>query len=297
MEFNQQVIEEFRTHGGRVGGMFEGAPLLLLNAVGARTGRPLTTPAVYLRDGDRIVVFASNAGLPKNPGWYHNLLADPRLTVEIGTGDGGVESFAADAEPLAGDERDRLYQVQSDRDPAFAAYQAGTTRTIPVIVLNRLDLASAPERNRAIGDYLVRVHDELRGELAAVRDEVDEFLAGRAGPPSGSLSPSLALHCVSFCDALHIHHTREDGTFSSFEKQFPELAPALDRLRGEHHVVARALTELQALLSGTNVGGATAGDTDKTDADTIRGELTRLAADLEAHFAYEEQQLLPVLKR
>jgi deazaflavin-dependent oxidoreductase (nitroreductase family) len=267
--------------------MFEGTPLVLLNTVGARTGRPHTTPAVYLTDGDRIVVFASNAGQPKNPGWYHNLLADPRLTVEIGTGDGGVESYAADAEPLNGHERDRLYRAQSERDPAFTAYQAGTTRVIPVVALNRLDLASDPERNRAIGDYLVRVHDELRGELSAVRQEVGDFLAGRAEPPSGGLAPSLTLHCLTLCDALHVHHTREDGTFSSFGKQFPELAPALDRLRREHHVVARALTDLQSLLA----------DAGKTDAEKVRSELTRLTADLEAHFAYEEQQLLPVLRR
>ncbi|WP_326821034.1 nitroreductase family deazaflavin-dependent oxidoreductase [Streptosporangium sp. NBC_01756] len=138
-EFNQFVMDEFRANGGRVGGMFEGAPLVLLTTTGARSGRPHTNPAVCLRDGDRVLVFASNAGGPRNPAWYHNLLADPRVTVAIGTGDGDIETYTAEAVPLEGDERDRLYAVQSGLDPAFAAYQAGTTRVIPVIALNRLD--------------------------------------------------------------------------------------------------------------------------------------------------------------
>jgi deazaflavin-dependent oxidoreductase (nitroreductase family) len=98
--FNQQIIDEFRTNEGRVGGMFEGAPLVLLSTTGARTGRPHTNPAAYMRDGERILVFASNAGRPKNPDWYHNLLADSRVTIEIGIGDGGVETYAAEAVPL-----------------------------------------------------------------------------------------------------------------------------------------------------------------------------------------------------
>ena len=79
---------------------------LLLSTPGARTGRPHTNPAAYQRYGERILVFASNAGGPKNPDWYHNLLADPQVTVEIGTGDGGVETYAAEAVPLEGEERD-----------------------------------------------------------------------------------------------------------------------------------------------------------------------------------------------
>jgi deazaflavin-dependent oxidoreductase (nitroreductase family) len=281
--FNQQIIEEFRANAGRVGGMFEGAPLVLLHTAGAKTGRLRTNPAVYLADGDRILVFASNAGQAKNPDWYANLLADPRVTVEIGVDD-GVETYAANAVPLEGEERDRFYRLQAGRNPAFAAYQSGTTRTIPVIALNRLDLAADPARNRAIGEYLVRVHDELRGELATVRKEVDEFLGGRT--VAVRLGKQLSTHCLAFCDALRVHHTREDGAFTEFEKQFPELRPALDRLRREHHVVAGTLTELQALLA--NLGA--------TDADRVRDELERLASGLEEHFAYEEEQLLPALR-
>ncbi|MEV4750746.1 nitroreductase/quinone reductase family protein [Streptosporangium amethystogenes subsp. fukuiense] len=293
-EFNRLVIDEFRANGGRVGGMFEGAPLVLLTTTGARSGRPHTNPAVYLRDGDRVLVFASNAGLPKNPGWYHNLVADPRVMVTIGTADGGTETYAAEAVPLEGDERDRLYAVQAELDPAFAAYQAGTTRVIPVIALHRLNLAADPARNRAIGEHLRTVHDRLRRELASVRRDVDAFLAGHAEPyaagtPAPRLGEELARHCLTFCGALHAHHTNENGAFTVFEKEFPELAPALDRLRREHHLVAQALTDLQALLADLTSGTATA------DADRLRAELERLARDLEEHFAYEERHLLPAL--
>lgn len=134
-EFNRLIIEEFRAHGGRVGGMFEGAPLVLLTTLGARTGKRRTTPAAYARDGERLLVFASNAGGPAHPAWYFNLLADNRVTVEIGTEEGTVHTFAARAEPLRGEERDHQYSLQAARDPGFAAYQAGTDRTIPVIAL------------------------------------------------------------------------------------------------------------------------------------------------------------------
>lgn len=167
-EFNRLIIEEFRANGGRVGGMFEGAPLVLLTTLGARSGKRRTNPAAYARDGERLLVFASNAGGPAHPGWYFNLLADNRVTVEIGTEEGGVMTFSARAEPLQGEERDHQYALQAARDPGFAAYQAGTDRTIPVIALHPLNLTD-PARNRAIGEELVRVHAQLRAELATLR--------------------------------------------------------------------------------------------------------------------------------
>ncbi|WP_455713175.1 nitroreductase/quinone reductase family protein [Streptomyces zaomyceticus] len=118
-DFNQRVIEEFRANGGRVGGMFEGAALLLLTTTGARSGRAHTTPAVYVRDGARLLVFASNAGGPKHPAWFHNLRADPHVTVELGTPEGAVERFAATSVVTEGEERDRLYAEQTARDPAW----------------------------------------------------------------------------------------------------------------------------------------------------------------------------------
>jgi deazaflavin-dependent oxidoreductase (nitroreductase family) len=135
-DWNRQIIEEFRVNGGNVGGPFEGAPLLLLTTTGARSGQPRTTPTMYLPDGDRLIIFASKAGAPTNPDWYHNLLAHPQATVEVGNGS-VIETFEATATPVTGEERDRLYAKQAKLYPGFAEYQAKTTRVIPVIALER----------------------------------------------------------------------------------------------------------------------------------------------------------------
>ena len=131
-DFNAAIIEEFRAHGGKVGGPFEGATLLLLTTTGAKSGEPRTTPVVYLADGESLVIFASKAGAPTNPAWYHNLLAHPTATVEVGT-----ETFPVRTRAAEGEERDRLYERQVARAPQFADYQAKTTRMIPVVVLER----------------------------------------------------------------------------------------------------------------------------------------------------------------
>lgn len=129
-DFNAQVIEEFRANAGRVGGPFENQPLLLLHHTGARTGAERINPLVYLRDGDRYVIFASKGGAPTNPGWYHNLKAQPEVTIEV-----GAESLSAVASEATGDERDRLFTAQAERFPQFADYQRKTDRRIPVIAL------------------------------------------------------------------------------------------------------------------------------------------------------------------
>jgi deazaflavin-dependent oxidoreductase (nitroreductase family) len=129
-DFNAQIIEEFRANDGRVGGMFEGTTLLLLHHVGARTGTNRINPLAYDRDGDRYVIFASKAGAPTNPDWYHNLKAHPDVSVEVGTDTIGVVATEA-----TGDERDRLFRHQAERSPSFAEYEAKTDRVIPVIVL------------------------------------------------------------------------------------------------------------------------------------------------------------------
>jgi deazaflavin-dependent oxidoreductase (nitroreductase family) len=131
-DFNKGVIEEFRANGGRVGGMFDGAPLLLLTSVGAKSGASRTTPLMYLPDGERLVIFASKAGAPTNPAWYHNLLANPSATVEV-----GVDTFDVDVSIAAGEERERLFNQQSALMPQFADYAQKTTRQIPVVVLER----------------------------------------------------------------------------------------------------------------------------------------------------------------
>ena len=129
-DFNAQIIEEFRANGGRVSGMFEGTPLLLLHHTGARSGTRRINPLVYQRDGDRYVIFASKAGAPTNPDWYHNLIAHPNATIEL-----GAETIEVLASEAVGEERDRLFEAQVERFPQFAEYAQKTTRVIPVIVL------------------------------------------------------------------------------------------------------------------------------------------------------------------
>jgi F420H(2)-dependent quinone reductase len=127
-EHNRKLIEEFRANGRRLGDR----SLLLLTTIGRRSGRPRTTPMMFERDGDRLLVFASNAGAPKHPDWYLNLQADPHVTVEV---DG--EEYRATAVVTEGEERDRLFAGTIERYPFFADHQAAVTRTIPVVALLR----------------------------------------------------------------------------------------------------------------------------------------------------------------
>ena len=131
-DYNRRLIEEFRAHGGKVSGYFEHTPLLLLTTTGARSGERRTTPMGYLPDGDRLIVWASNGGAPTHPDWYHNLLAHPHVTVEVGT-----DTFDAVAVVTAGAERDRLWTQGVAVYPQLAEAQAKTTRLIPVIALSR----------------------------------------------------------------------------------------------------------------------------------------------------------------
>ncbi len=133
-EFNQQVISEFRANQGKVGGQLANMPVLLLTTTGAKSGRALTRPLVYTTDRDRIVVIASFAGAPNNPPWYHNLVANPEATVELGS-----ERFQVRAEVTSGEERQRLFNRQAEQMSIFADYQKKTPRQIPVIVLKRID--------------------------------------------------------------------------------------------------------------------------------------------------------------
>jgi deazaflavin-dependent oxidoreductase (nitroreductase family) len=131
--YNAALIDEFRQNGGRVTGMFEGRPLVLLTTTGAKSGTKRTTPVVYTTDGDNVVVIASKRGAPTNPDWYHNLVTNPAVTVEL-----AGESYEARARVAQGDERERLWRAQADRMPNFDEYQNATTRQIPVVVLERV---------------------------------------------------------------------------------------------------------------------------------------------------------------
>ncbi|MBV6399751.1 MAG: F420H(2)-dependent quinone reductase [Anaerolineales bacterium] len=132
-DWNQKVIDEFRSNQGKVGGHFEGKTLLLLHTTGAKSQKPRINPAAYVKDGDRYVVIASMGGAPTNPDWYYNIVANPSVTVEAGT-----EKFQAEAKVMSDEpERTRLYNKMAEMMPAFNEYRQKTKRVIPVIVLER----------------------------------------------------------------------------------------------------------------------------------------------------------------
>lgn len=142
-DYNQTVIEEFRASGGSSGTFVSTVlpgdpssqaprPLILLTTIGAKSGKRHTTPLMYRRDGDRLVVFAAKGGAPTNPDWYHNLVANPTVTVEVGT-----DRFEATASVAKRAERDSLYAAQAKEYPWVGEYQAMTTRQFPAIILAR----------------------------------------------------------------------------------------------------------------------------------------------------------------
>jgi deazaflavin-dependent oxidoreductase (nitroreductase family) len=132
-EFNRKLIEEYRANGGKVSGMFAGAPLLLLTTTGARSGQPRVAPLAYTTDNDRLVVIASKGGAPTHPDWFYNVRSNPDVTVEL-----GAEAFPARATILQGAERQRLFDQMAAQMSNFAEYQRNTTRQLPVIVLERV---------------------------------------------------------------------------------------------------------------------------------------------------------------
>ncbi|MBC6470440.1 nitroreductase/quinone reductase family protein [Actinomadura alba] len=270
IDFNQQIIDEFRANAGRVGGPFEGARLLLLTTTGARSGAPHTTPLGYLPDGgERILIIASAGGAPNHPDWFHNLVADAHVTVED-----GVFTYDAHAVVLEGDERDSVFARAAEADPGWAAYQAKTTRVLPVVALD--PIGGGPPAGPA-GDSLKAIHDSFRRELALIRKEIAE-----SGPGLGA---QLRVNCLTLCRGLGGHHVREDDQMFPFlERRHPELAPALTRLRQEHRTVERLLNALQTLLAA-----------DRPDPTVLLSEVERLTAELEAHLDYEEEQLAPIL--
>ncbi len=130
--FNDQIIKEFRANAGKVGGPFANAPLLLLTTIGAKSGKSRTTPLGYWQDGDKLMIFASAAGADTHPGWFHNLVANPAVTVEVGT-----EQFPATATIVPEPERTTIYEQMSTKLPFLKTYQDRTSRIIPLIALQR----------------------------------------------------------------------------------------------------------------------------------------------------------------
>lgn len=131
-DWNRAIIEEFRANAGKVGGRFEGAPMILVHSIGARTGAERVNPLVYFPDGDRMLIAASKAGADTHPDWYHNLRAHPRVEVEVGS-----QTFGVEAKELTDEERAVAWPRIVAAMPGFAEYQRSTTRTIPVFALTR----------------------------------------------------------------------------------------------------------------------------------------------------------------
>lgn len=274
LDFQQQVIDEFRANAGRVGGPFEGARLLLLTTTGARSGAPHTVPLGYLPDGgEQFLVIGSAGGSPRHPAWFHNLVARPRVTVEDGV-------FIADALAvvLEGADRDRAFARAVESDPGWAAYEERSGRVLPVVALRPLP---GPPRyaggaSPVSGATLVRVHDAFRRELALIRDEV--------AATGTSVGAQLRANCLTLCAGLHNHHLGEDSAlFPLLAGQRPDLEPTLDRLRAEHERIAELVAELRAAVAGP------------ADPGMLRREVDRITDELERHLSYEEEQLVPAL--
>lgn len=273
-DFNQQIIEEFRANAGKVGGPFEGSRLLLLTTTGARSGTRHTTPVAYLPDGgERVLVIASAGGAPRHPAWYHNLVANSRVTVED-----GVFTYEAEAVVLVDEERDRAFARAVETSDGWAAYQAETDRVIPVVALHAID-TGPPNVSGAtsFGTMLKRIHGGMRREIELIRAEVASF-----GPGLGS---QLRVNCLTLCQGVRAHHTAEDqGMFPLIAERSPEAAGVVARLDEEHQKIAALLDELQQVVTAQDV-----------ERETVLAEVDRLAAELNAHLDHEEAQLIPLI--
>lgn len=293
--YTAQIIEEFRANEGRVGGPFEGGDLLLLTTTGARGGAEHTTPLGYVRADGLLLVVASNLGAPSHPAWYHNLLADPSVRVELGT-----ETFEAVALPAEGAVREALFARAVEASPGYGTYQERTTRTLPVVVLERApqdegdtgkETGGTASEVTNLADKLVEVHTWLRAQLASLREDAAAYLYARAAAAPGEVPPpglgfQIRRHCLAFCDALTFHHTSEDGhVFPPVGHHHPRLRPTLDRLREEHVAIARIKDDLLAHLA--DIGTADP----RHFLDTLDG----MTKELAAHLDHEEEHLLPVL--
>jgi deazaflavin-dependent oxidoreductase (nitroreductase family) len=271
-DFQRWVIDEFRANGGRVGGPFAGARLLLLTTTGARSGAPHAVPLAYLPDGERFLVIGSAGGSPRHPDWFRNLVANPQVIVED-------RVFVTDAKAvvLQGEERDRAFARAVETDPGWAEYEARSGRALPVVALYPQPgpprFAGEPV---STGTALTRIHDAFRRELALIRAEV-----AAAGPTVGA---QLRVNCLTLCAGLHNHHVGEDGAiFPMLAERRPDLAPTLDRLRAEHGRIAALVDDLQEVLAGP------------ADPARLRDEVDRLTEELEAHLAREEADLVAAL--
>lgn len=272
-DFNQHVIDEFRANRG-LPGPFEGGRILLLTTTGARSGTAHTTPVGFLPDGgERVLVIASAAWSAQQSGLVPQSRGHPRVTVED-----GVFTYVAEAEVLAGAERDAAFARAVERDPGWAEYQAKTSRVIPVVALRAIE-SGPPNVTGATtwGDGLKAVHDGIRRELGLIRREIAE-----SGPGLGA---QLRVNCLTLCKGLHNHHAGEDAALFPFiGSRHPELGAVLELMREEHERIAALLARLQETVS-----------TNGADPGLVLPEVERLTDELERHLLHEEEQLIPLL--
>ncbi|WP_246062178.1 nitroreductase/quinone reductase family protein [Haloactinospora alba] len=280
------MISEFRANSGEAGGPLSGTDLLLLTTVGAVSAEEHTVPLGYVSDNQGVVVVASSGGSDHHPDWYRNLLAHPMVTVETGT-----EEYAAVAVPAVGEERDRLFRYVVQHQPGYAEYQSRTSRTIPVVRLER-SFGDDSSSSATVADKLVEVHTWLRGQLDRVRVEAEAYFTRRSEPGEAESAPvsgveiQIRQHCLAFCEALHSHHSGEDSRMiPDLRRMHPHLGETLDRLQEEHRSVAHIQRELERLLA----------DITTVAPETFRAELGRMDTELRAHLRYEETSLLPAL--
>jgi deazaflavin-dependent oxidoreductase (nitroreductase family) len=241
---------------------------LLLTTTGARSGRQHTAILGYYPDGDRVLVVGSAGGGPKHPDWYHNLVANPEVTVET-----GLFTYPATAVVLRDAQRDEVFARLVEADRGWGDYQARTTRTIPVIAL--VQQPGPPSGGGSFAELLKLIHTTFRRELALIRKEV--AASGTAG-----LGAQLRINCLTLCQGLHYHHTGEStGLFPALVAQHPELADTIAKLQTEHDQIAVLLEELEKQVADPS--------------PDLLAQVDRLIGALTAHLDYEEAELLPHL--
>jgi len=238
---------------------------LLLTTTGARSGRDHTTVLGYYPDGERVLVVGSAGGAPKHPDWYHNLVANPDVTVET-----GLFTYPATAAVLRDAERDAVFARLVEANPGWGDYQSRTTRTIPVVALVP---HQGPPSGGSFAETLKLIHATFRRELSFIRKEVAS---------SGTLGAQLRINCLTVCQGLHYHHTGEStALFPAIQAQHPDLTETLATLQSEHDQIAVLLQELEELVA--------------TPAPDLLPKVDALITQLNTHLDREEAELLQYL--
>ncbi|MFJ8535831.1 nitroreductase/quinone reductase family protein [Streptomyces sp. NPDC093591] len=273
------MVAEFRANRGRVGRPFAHEHLILLTSGGLRTGRPRTTPLLYVPDGDGILVVASAPGTSGHPDWYLDLVVDPRVTVEA-----GVEIYTALATVMEGTERDRCFALVVASLPGFAERRTGSSRVLPVVRLRPVERDSCVPGTWTRGDEVLLCCERQRRTALGVCVALAGVVAAEG--PAARPGPDLLASCRAVCDTLRQQQLSQDAEwYAELEQRLPEFAPVLDRLRRERQVIEVILDELQQSLSlpgGCPAAAAKAG-------------FDRLWAVLAHHLAVKEAHLVPAL--